>query len=165
MTDTTQEELPKCELCGEPMPPGETMFKYHGYSGPCPKPPLPQEELPPQDNRTALEALTDSSSLLLAASSQCIATLKAENESLQKDLKWANAQLEARGPEPVLLMCPNCNARVVFQPDDTAAQSQAAAMAGLLEEACRSLLYVNEKYPDELVDRIDAALSAWKAGE
>lgn len=30
----------KCGLCGEPMPPGERMFKYHGYSGPCPKPPL-----------------------------------------------------------------------------------------------------------------------------
>ena len=29
-----------CELCGEPMPPGEEMFKYHGYSGPCPVPPL-----------------------------------------------------------------------------------------------------------------------------
>jgi chromosome segregation ATPase len=25
-----------CSLCGEPMPPGEEMFKYHGYSGPCP---------------------------------------------------------------------------------------------------------------------------------
>ena len=31
-----------CELCGEPMPEGETMFKFHGYSGPCPKPPLPK---------------------------------------------------------------------------------------------------------------------------
>lgn len=29
-----------CQLCGEPMPPGEEMFKFHGYSGPCPKPPL-----------------------------------------------------------------------------------------------------------------------------
>lgn len=29
----------KCMLCGEPMPPGEGMFKFHGYSGPCPKPP------------------------------------------------------------------------------------------------------------------------------
>lgn len=29
-----------CALCGEPMPAGEEMFKYHGYSGPCPKPPL-----------------------------------------------------------------------------------------------------------------------------
>lgn len=28
-----------CNLCGEPMPKGEEMFKYHGYSGPCPKPP------------------------------------------------------------------------------------------------------------------------------
>ncbi len=32
----------KCELCGEPMPAGEEMFKYHGYSGDCPKPPLPK---------------------------------------------------------------------------------------------------------------------------
>jgi hypothetical protein len=29
-----------CKLCGEPMPEGEEMFFYHGYSGPCPKPPL-----------------------------------------------------------------------------------------------------------------------------
>jgi hypothetical protein len=32
----------KCELCGEPMPPGEEMFKFHGYSGNCPKPFLPR---------------------------------------------------------------------------------------------------------------------------
>jgi hypothetical protein len=25
-----------CELCGQPMPEGEEMFKYHGYSGSCP---------------------------------------------------------------------------------------------------------------------------------
>lgn len=30
---------PLCELCGEPMPDGEGMFKIHGYSGNCPKPP------------------------------------------------------------------------------------------------------------------------------
>ena len=29
-------EQPKCELCGEQMPVGEEMFKYHGHSGPCP---------------------------------------------------------------------------------------------------------------------------------
>ena len=29
-----------CELCGDPMPKGEEMFNYHGYSGDCPKPPL-----------------------------------------------------------------------------------------------------------------------------
>lgn len=32
-----------CILCGESMPPGEEMFKFHGYSGPCPKPPLPKK--------------------------------------------------------------------------------------------------------------------------
>lgn len=34
-------QINKCELCGEDMPPGEDTFKYHGFSGPCPKPPLP----------------------------------------------------------------------------------------------------------------------------
>lgn len=32
-----------CDLCGEPMPKGEEMFKMHGYSGDCPKPPLPRD--------------------------------------------------------------------------------------------------------------------------
>lgn len=36
--------MSKCELCGEPMPEGEEMFKYHGYSGTCPKPPLPRQD-------------------------------------------------------------------------------------------------------------------------
>lgn len=31
-----------CQICGEPMPKGEEMFNYHGYSGKCPKPPLPK---------------------------------------------------------------------------------------------------------------------------
>ena len=35
---------PKCELCGDVMPPGEEMFKYHGFSGPCPAPPKPKEK-------------------------------------------------------------------------------------------------------------------------
>jgi hypothetical protein len=34
--------MAKCKLCGEPMPNGEEMFEYHGYRGPCPKPPLPK---------------------------------------------------------------------------------------------------------------------------
>jgi hypothetical protein len=34
----------KCELCGEPMPEGEEMFVYHGYSGACPRPPVPKPE-------------------------------------------------------------------------------------------------------------------------
>ena len=36
--NTTHNKERCCELCGEPMPKGEEMFKYHGYSGPCPKP-------------------------------------------------------------------------------------------------------------------------------
>lgn len=36
-------EIALCKLCGEPMPDGEQMFNYHGYSGLCP--------LPPQENR------------------------------------------------------------------------------------------------------------------
>lgn len=33
-----------CTVCGEPMPEGETMFNFHGYSGNCPKPPLKSRE-------------------------------------------------------------------------------------------------------------------------
>jgi hypothetical protein len=36
---------PRCVLCGEPMPEGEEMFKYHGYSGNCPKPPPPKPKV------------------------------------------------------------------------------------------------------------------------
>lgn len=32
-------EIARCKLCGEPMPPGEERFKYHGFSGNCPRPP------------------------------------------------------------------------------------------------------------------------------
>ena len=37
MSETVPEKA-TCEMCGDPMPPGEEMFKFHGYSGPCPKP-------------------------------------------------------------------------------------------------------------------------------
>lgn len=32
-----------CAICGEPMPEGEEMFMFHGYSGDCPKPPIKKE--------------------------------------------------------------------------------------------------------------------------
>lgn len=35
-----------CSICGEPMPATEQMFKYHGYSGPCPRPPLAERTAP-----------------------------------------------------------------------------------------------------------------------
>lgn len=37
--------MSNCELCGEPMPAGEEMFKFHGFSGNCPKPPLQKTEV------------------------------------------------------------------------------------------------------------------------
>ena len=40
--------MSKCELCGEPMPPGEEMFNYHGYSGGCPSPPIEQKSPTPE---------------------------------------------------------------------------------------------------------------------
>lgn len=45
---------PVCDLCGEPMPLGEEMFKYHGYSGPCPKP--PKQKPAPAEAQEAVEA-------------------------------------------------------------------------------------------------------------
>ena len=39
-------EQAKCKLCGELMPAGEEMFNFHGYSGPCPTPPLPRGPSP-----------------------------------------------------------------------------------------------------------------------
>ncbi len=33
-----------CTLCGHPMPAGEEMFKFHGYSGECPSPPAAVQE-------------------------------------------------------------------------------------------------------------------------
>ena len=37
------QEVVLCGLCGQPMPPGEEVFKYHGYSGPCPQDALKSE--------------------------------------------------------------------------------------------------------------------------
>jgi hypothetical protein len=32
-----------CGVCGQPMPEGEEMFAYHGFSGPCPEMPTRDE--------------------------------------------------------------------------------------------------------------------------
>lgn len=36
--DTGTAPVAICELCGHPMPAGEEMFRFHGYSCECPKP-------------------------------------------------------------------------------------------------------------------------------
>lgn len=59
-------EIAKCELCGEPMPQGEEMFKFHGYSGPCPKPPMVKQnwmtklEIQQEEIETLRQKLADS---------------------------------------------------------------------------------------------------------
>lgn len=42
---TTPQDHSRCQLCGESMPDGEEMFNYHGFSGPCPRPPMPKPKL------------------------------------------------------------------------------------------------------------------------
>lgn len=43
-----------CELCGEPLPAGEETFRYHGYSGDCPKPPKSKEAAPIEEQIVAI---------------------------------------------------------------------------------------------------------------
>ena len=62
-----------CQLCGEPMPRGEEMFNYHGYSGPCPKPPI--VETPPTPTGAASGAAAQSRSFVEAHVEALIAHL------------------------------------------------------------------------------------------
>lgn len=89
-------ETAKCNICGEPMPSGETMFKFHGYSGPCPKPPL----LQPHQRRVVSEKeeldkkATDLSNFIGA--SPVFETLdSAEQERLkeQNDVMWKYSEI------------------------------------------------------------------------
>lgn len=67
------DETAKCELCGEPMPPNEQMFKFHGYSGPCPKPPLPKPEAVNSDpmNLTEIRAALDAARHAIDSEMNC----------------------------------------------------------------------------------------------
>lgn len=84
-------EAAKCGICGEPMPQGETMFKFHGYSGPCPKPPL----LKPHQARVVAEKdelckKTQALSEFIALSETFDTLDPAEQERLkvQNDIMW-----------------------------------------------------------------------------
>ena len=59
-------DVARCELCGEPMPPGEQMFKFHGYSGNCPKPPLPKPPSELETLRAQAERMAEALERLLA---------------------------------------------------------------------------------------------------
>jgi hypothetical protein len=90
------EEIVKCELCGEPMPVGETMFKFHGYSGSCPKPPLLQ---PHQqrviDEKTEFDKKAHSLSQFIGHSAIFDTIDLAEQERLkeQNDIMWQYSEI------------------------------------------------------------------------
>lgn len=75
--------MSKCELCGEYMPRGEEMFKYHGYSGPCPEKPtrdaikiLKKRYITTPERAASLEAERE------------IAALEARVKELELALSW-----------------------------------------------------------------------------
>lgn len=37
-------KVPNCEICGQPMPEGEEIFTFHGYSGNCPESPADRQK-------------------------------------------------------------------------------------------------------------------------
>jgi hypothetical protein len=102
-------EQAKCELCGEPMPPGEEMFKIHGFSGNCPKPPLPQpsKELlsrmgDAEDECRSVSvggAMVDADEFTAQAQADAktIADLRAQVNDLTEELKSANTLLGDAG--------------------------------------------------------------------
>lgn len=81
-------DCPKCELCGEPMPEGESMFKFHGYSGDCPRKPI--RKLTPEVG-------------VIAAVVAEIQSDPAFIDYLQRELSAARAQLTDRDAELALL--------------------------------------------------------------
>ena len=102
-------DTPKCELCGEPMPAGEEMFKYHGYSGPCPKPPIPkkQNEFPSESKITTRCPSCGGETLFIGSGGhlicsvigcrepsveRCVAELYNERSRLEHELAQAKEQ-------------------------------------------------------------------------
>jgi hypothetical protein len=89
-------ETAKCEICGEPMPEGEGMFKFHGYSGPCPRPPL----LKPHQQRVIDEkAALDKKAIDLSGfigTSDVFPTLDPVEQELlreQNDVMWQYSEI------------------------------------------------------------------------
>lgn len=87
----------KCKLCGEPMPPGEEMFFYHGYSGPCPKPPLPKESTDEPQEPDAITKLKEEIAhwkQRAETAELCLDAYKAHHASFHADCNL-------KGPQPL----------------------------------------------------------------
>ena len=92
----SENETKKCSICGEPMPEGETMFKFHGYSGPCPKPPLLQpHQRRVLDEKTELDKKATALSEFIGTSPTFDTLDHAEQERLkvQNDLMWQYSEV------------------------------------------------------------------------
>ncbi len=73
-----------CDVCGEPMPVGEEMFNYHGFSGPCPKPPLPPKPTPLEIANETIARLTRELSEATQDRGQLIRSLTASGDDCAK---------------------------------------------------------------------------------
>lgn len=103
----------KCELCGEPLPEGEQMFKFHGYSGPCPKPPLPRPA--PSPNVFATTHLIDDITAKIirsgvAASADLKVIKAAVADVLGSTGVWTKGKTEQSG-KPVYEVIPSAMSR------------------------------------------------------
>jgi hypothetical protein len=102
--------MSKCEICGEPMPPGEEMFKFHGYSSQCPKPPLP---IPPTVNwkeraeaaEQRVAALESGYARELSIHAELQQKLTGYKEAFQREhaMRLLEAQIKA-APEPLYVV-------------------------------------------------------------
>jgi len=90
---------------GEPMPQGEQMFKYHGYSGPCPKPPIPRTHnenyvaWAKYDNGTIKLCDSDSSRAFPVYKEHEIERLKRELADKQEELDCAGHKFQVVAAE------------------------------------------------------------------
>lgn len=95
------DETSLCEICGEPMPPGEEMFKYHGYSGPCPKPPKKKPySYDPACEELARHFLSD----LAPSSDQFARDLAQHIQNTIED--WLEFEIKKRGGTPPTVVAP-----------------------------------------------------------
>ncbi len=101
---------PNCELCGEPMPEGEEMFKFHGYSGQCPKPPMDKGPSPAErlsiDAKAEADMLTilrehGASTLLANVTVDRVIAIPAAEGGLYACVReWQEARKPTTLPEP-----------------------------------------------------------------
>jgi hypothetical protein len=140
-------------MCGEPVPEGETMFKFHGFSGPCPAPPLP---------RPAVINWQTSYERALAR----LATLDAELESAKRDAELLRDAANRIEGDDVLARLRSGNATPEDQYNVANSLAYLWAQDGLLSEAqqevgqLRDQLAEVERPLDKQMARLNANLLA-----